>query len=83
MGNISLQLAPETEKDDGQQAVPVGQTKMSANPRNAELEREQQQQRAKMAVETAKERGLELPPIVENPEGVKDDDVGKGMFDGW
>jgi hypothetical protein len=36
-----------------------------------------------MAVETAKERGLQLPPMVENSKGVQEEDVGKGMFEGW
>jgi hypothetical protein len=48
-----------------------------------ERAREQKQERARMAVETAKERGLELPPMVENPKGVQEEDVGKGMFEGW
>jgi hypothetical protein len=84
MGPISLQLAPETEEDDGQLNVPLGQHVAAASERNNELAREQQQERARMAVATAKERGLELPPMIENPKGVQaDEDVGKGMFDGW
>ena len=34
--------------------------------------------RAKAAMETAKQRGLDLPPIV-----TKEDEIGKGLFDGW
>ena len=55
----------------------------------AHFEEWQQQERARIAVETAKERGLELPPIVENNaqrqdgQQVQEDDVGKGLFDGW
>ena len=84
-GPIALQIAPETENDDGQLAVPIGQNVDSAREqKRKELEREQKQERARMAMETAKERGLELPPIVENPKGAQDDDgIGKGMFDGW
>ncbi|CAJ1960410.1 unnamed protein product [Cylindrotheca closterium] len=85
MGPICLQLAPETEGDDGQLAVPIGASRITENFVSRREEREQQQQeRARMAVETAKERGLELPPIVENPDKNDDDqDIGKGMFDGW
>lgn len=51
-----------------------------------------QRERAQTARETAKERGLELPPMLENQnnnQGKKEstttapEDVGKGMFDGW
>ncbi|KAL3934392.1 MAG: hypothetical protein SGBAC_009881 [Bacillariaceae sp.] len=84
MGPVSLQLAPETLDDDGQLAVPVGASRVNADYVSLKEEREQQQQeRARMAVETAKERGLELPPIVDNPDNVDDQDIGKGMFDGW
>mmetsp|Transcript_19208 Transcript_19208/g.35870 ORF Transcript_19208/g.35870 Transcript_19208/m.35870 type:complete len:575 (-) Transcript_19208:56-1780(-) len=89
MGPVSLQLAPETEEDGGQLSVPVGDStilgKQSSGRNDPEWERQVQQERAKIALETAKERGLELPPIVEDPEGAQDAsaDVGKGMFDGW
>jgi ribosome biogenesis GTPase A len=83
MGPISLQLAPEKEEDNGQLQVPIGKTTTVASKQNDEWE-EVQQHRARMAVETAKERGLELPPMVENPDKVNEgDEVGKGMFDGW
>ena len=49
-----------------------------------------QQERAQTARETAKERGLELPPQLENQNAEKKDnqstapdEVGKGLFDGW
>lgn len=64
---------------------------------NWEQYRQQQEterlKRVKMARETAKERGLELPPQLENAsqDSSKDEknqsappeDVGKGLFDGW
>jgi hypothetical protein len=87
MGPISLQVAPETEDDNGQ--LSVLQKQSSTNRQNMEarreLAREEQQVRARLAVETAKERGLELPPMILEQGGVnkEDDDVGKGMFDGW
>jgi len=85
MGPISLQLAPESEKDNGQLAVNFGEVfERKQRTQERALERQQEQkQRALQAVETAKERGLELPPIVEAGVIEKEDDVGKGMFEGW
>jgi ribosome biogenesis GTPase A len=82
MGPIALQLAPETEEDEGQLQLPIGRSSNRASKRNEEWEREQQD-RARNAMETAKKRGLELPPMVENPGKADEDDIGKGMFDGW
>jgi ribosome biogenesis GTPase A len=84
MGPVSLQLAPETDKDNGQMAVPIGSNRDAQRvaAKKQQQKQQMQQERSRLAVETAKERGLELPPIVE--EGVANDhDVGKGMFDGW
>ncbi len=93
LGPISLQIAPETEEDEGQVSVPIGDGtilgKQSMNDEggfDAEFEREAQEERARIALETAKERGLELPPIVDGGADDNEDasaDVGKGMFDGW
>lgn len=112
MGPVALQLAPETEGDDGQLhvgnmrsdgldvRVVVSPTDMKRAAE--EQERKQQgeiQRRAKAAVVAAKERGLDLPQVVENTSEqdennyqVKDgedtmkpdeSEVGKGLFDGW
>jgi hypothetical protein len=88
MGPVCLQLAPEKDEDEGQAEVPIGSMDGSTAARvnlrqirQEEIEKEQQE-RVRVAVETAKELGLELPPMVENSE-VKEDDVGKGLFDGW
>eukprot|EP00531_Pseudo-nitzschia_arenysensis_P001266 CAMPEP_0116152166 /NCGR_PEP_ID=MMETSP0329-20121206/20502_1 /TAXON_ID=697910 /ORGANISM="Pseudo-nitzschia arenysensis, Strain B593" /LENGTH=554 /DNA_ID=CAMNT_0003648861 /DNA_START=161 /DNA_END=1825 /DNA_ORIENTATION=- len=91
MGPISLQIAPETEEDGGQLNVPIGDGTILGKQSNdggfdAEFEREAQEERARIALETAKERGLELPPIVDGSVDDNEDveaDVGKGMFDGW
>lgn len=87
IGPVCLQLAPEKEDDNGQLTVPVGAMDGKAS---AEVQRERQeeilqlqQERGRMALETAKERGLELPPQLENPEVVEEDNVGKGLFEGW
>jgi hypothetical protein len=95
MGPISLQIAPETEEDGGQLSVSVGDGTILGRQSmrggenggfDAEYQQQIQDERARIALETAKERGLELPPIVDDPERAKEEaeaDVGKGMFDGW
>jgi len=95
MGPVSLQIAPETEQDGGQLTVPVGDGTILGRQsmhggKNGGFDAEYQKQiikeRARIALEIAKERGLELPPIVDDPEKAQEDtvaDVGKGMFDGW
>lgn len=90
MGPICLQLAPLAESDDGQQAVSLS-NEVSQKELQQELQaklEEERQERAANALETAKQQGLELPPIVEakaeSQSSRNDDvDVGKGMFDGW
>jgi len=43
-----------------------------------------QEDRARQAAVIAKERGLELPPVINTGVQQKNgDDVGKGLFDGW
>eukprot|EP00536_Pseudo-nitzschia_multiseries_P014350 jgi/Psemu1/262113/estExt_Genewise1Plus.C_6880010 len=91
MGHISLQLAPESEEDDGQLSVPIGDgtilgRQSDGGDYDEEFEKQEQEARARIAVVTAKERGLELPPIVDAVAKDNDTaaaDVGKGMFDGW
>lgn len=106
MGPISLQLAPESTVDEGQLMVPVGGVygnqdsfdKLRQEQRQ-EGQRQVQLERARIALETAKERGLELPPVLtetrssseqQNSDDNNDKssqrslaDTGKGMFDGW
>jgi len=93
MGPISLQIAPETEEDGGQLTVPIGdgtilgRQSLQGEGFDAELEKQGREERARIALETAKERGLELPPIVDGDADEESEDatadVGKGMFDGW
>mmetsp|Transcript_1795 Transcript_1795/g.4763 ORF Transcript_1795/g.4763 Transcript_1795/m.4763 type:complete len:231 (+) Transcript_1795:1911-2603(+) len=112
MGPAALQLAPRRADDGGQTKVDVRRgvaeslggdlaerASRSAEERRRE-EMEERDRRAKVAVETAAERGLELPPVVEasaeegaeeEETGEKEDsapevsqeEIGKGMFDGW
>jgi hypothetical protein len=88
IGPVCLQVAPEQEDDNGQMAVPVGAMDGKASP-DVRRQRQQdilqlQQERGRMALETAKERGLVLPPQLKDLNNVvKEDDVGKGLFEGW
>jgi len=109
MGPVALQLAPEKEADEGQVHVDTSRedgldVRIVASPRDMkraveEQERRQKEeieQRAKAAMEAAKEKGLELPPVIDGAakeEDTPDDseevqkpaesEVGKGLFDGW
>ena len=111
MGPISLQCAPESEDDDGHAYVDSLQQDglHSINPMNADdyrratadeaklRQQEEIEERAAAARESAKTKGLDLPPVVEialeekeeSPQSHGDShksvesEVGKGMFDGW
>jgi len=116
LGPVSLQLAPRSSDDKGQVRVDVmrgvaslggvGEEMTMAAEDRERLKAEQRDERARIAVETAKERGVELPPMVErrvdgistgsragdeaddDTEGMstpppKEDEIGKGLFDGW
>ena len=108
MGPVALQMAPETEVDDGQAYVEavqqdginlrevVSPSEFKRAAEDAERrQKEEIEQRAKAAQEAAKEKGLELPPVMEGAvDGDDNEDetdaqkpaeseVGKGLFDGW
>lgn len=108
MGPVALQLAPETELDDGQIYVETARkdgldVRVVTSPSNMKRAIEEQEnrqkqeieQRAKAAMEAAKEKGLDLPPVMESAVNKEDDvedvvvqkpaesEVGKGLFDGW
>mmetsp|Transcript_9134 Transcript_9134/g.20001 ORF Transcript_9134/g.20001 Transcript_9134/m.20001 type:complete len:665 (-) Transcript_9134:93-2087(-) len=110
MGPVSLQLAPESEADEGQQSVTVlrqeGLTAISESvmdptdfrrmaDEQRQREKEEIEERAKAAREAAKEKGLDLPPVMDDivNEEVEDkkeeykkpaeSEIGKGLFDGW
>jgi len=91
MGNICLQIAPKVEDEEsaaeGQVKVQVlrevtvmgeGTNKMDTSVDTDE----QREDRANNAIRVAKEKGLELPPVVENGQQ-NEEVVGKGLFDGW
>ena len=100
MGPICLQLAPDVERDEanesGQRKVEVlrevallGEHALAKRDGAIVKEEEAREERAHKAVQMAKERGLGLPPMVEDKldgnesNDVNESDVGKGLFDGW
>ncbi len=95
MGPACLQLAPKQEDesvDEGEKKVSVlrevsvlgeGVMRIGSGEMSDETD-EEREERAENAMRAAKERGLELPPMMdENPNETKEEDVGKGLFDGW
>eukprot|EP00978_Attheya_sp_CCMP212_P026944 scaffold89584_cov51-Attheya_sp.AAC.2 len=95
MGPIALQLAPQQDDDNGQIQVPiqepgfvsVAEALDGGDPGSYQKEREA---RAAAAMATARERGLELPPLMTgsgnddtSTASTEEETVGKGMFDGW
>jgi len=95
MGPTCLQLAPKQEDesvDEGEKKVSVlrevsvlgeGVMRIGSGEMSDETD-EEREERAENAMRAAKERGLELPPMMdENPNETKEEDVGKGLFDGW
>ena len=78
MGHVALQLAPETERDDGQTFVDTTRedgldVRVVVSPTDMKRAVEDQEKkqkkeiklRAKAAREAAKEKGLDLPPVME------------------
>jgi ribosome biogenesis GTPase A len=86
MGLICLQVAPASKEDKGQTRIRLGTETAGVQEERQQERVRARDERAQAALQTAKERGLELPPTLgtEQEEGsVKIDQVGKGQFDGW
>lgn len=92
MGPCCLQVAPVESSNHNPMGLSAEENRNREMAQTMRNEWEQQiQARAALAKVTAKERGLELPPMVEKREQnsnelPSDEDtkaVGKGMFDGW
>ena len=108
MGPIALQLAPRSEGDDGQTFVDTARedgldVRVVASPTGVKRAVEEQERKAQEEIEqrsaaamvAAKEKGLELPPLMtsvvnervsEEEEATQkpaESEVGKGLFDGW
>jgi ribosome biogenesis GTPase A len=92
LGPICLQVAPRSDSDRGQRSLGGVMDGVS----DVELMREKMQvqlaaeraERARAAQDTARERGLALPSVIQDrqtSQGSSQDDsqVGKGVFDGW
>jgi len=84
LGPIALQLAPQSERDDGQTFVDTARqdgldVRVLASPSGVQRTLEEQErkaqeeieQRSEAAVAAAKEKGLKLPPLVESAEKEK------------
>mmetsp|Transcript_5589 Transcript_5589/g.9241 ORF Transcript_5589/g.9241 Transcript_5589/m.9241 type:complete len:496 (-) Transcript_5589:689-2176(-) len=86
LGSICLQLAPRTEEDNGQLKVKLGTDRRSREDEERSWE-EDRFARAEAAIETAQRKGLELPPMIQEQanedSSKKEEEVGKGLFDGW
>ncbi len=112
MGPVALQLAPDTEGDDGQTLISNVRgdgldSRVVSSPtdwkraleEDGRRHREEIEHRSRAAVEAAKEKGLDLPPVMERVTNDKYDhntaeideevknpgksEIGKGLFDGW
>jgi hypothetical protein len=112
MGPVALQLAPDTEGDDGQALISNARgdgldSRVVSSPADwkraleeeGRRQREEIEHRSRAAVEAAKEKGLDLPPVMERVSDEEKDhgtmgfdeeakrpgksEIGKGLFDGW
>jgi ribosome biogenesis GTPase A len=85
MGQICLQVAPATKEDKGQTRIKLSTDTTDQREERLQERMRAQEARAQAALETAKERGLGLPPVLDPVEegSVKSDQVGKGQFEGW
>jgi ribosome biogenesis GTPase A len=87
-GLVCLQVAPVSAEEPGQRPVVLEEKDRTVHLAiEREEEEEESNERARVALQTMEEWGLELPPAV-----VKADDsenasepssIGKGMFEGW
>jgi ribosome biogenesis GTPase A len=89
MGPICLQLAPSvpegrSAKDGASKLVESRYSRLRVD------QQQKRQERAKLALETARERGLELPPsVVADPNQPQEksasdpNQIGRGLFEGW
>jgi ribosome biogenesis GTPase A len=90
MGLVCLQVAPVSDGDQGQRDI-MEHTRSRKEEMDRERLQEEQLQRATAAMGKARERGLQLPPMLNDPsdgailDGKKSQssEVGKGLFDGW
>lgn len=89
-GLVCLQVAPVSAEEPGQRAIL--EDKGADHSVNLEIRREETEERARAALQTMEEWGLELPPaVVSGQDGSEETSktaseqstIGKGMFEGW
>jgi ribosome biogenesis GTPase A len=90
MGPICLQLAPSDPEERTRDGVKHLSLVDSRNTRLRVELQQKREERAKLALETARDRGLELPPsIVADPNQLPEkaatdpNQIGRGLFEGW
>ena len=84
LGLVCLQLAPQSEEDNGQLKVRLPSDRV--NTKDQVSWEDDRIARAEAAIATAQKQGLELPPMIQEQNEGKDDgekEVGKGLFEGW
>jgi LPS O-antigen subunit length determinant protein (WzzB/FepE family) len=70
LGPICLQLAPESEDDDGQRRVPLASEHRKSEQREKLAREDGRIARAEAALETAQKKGLQLPPMIQGQKEV-------------
>ena len=93
MGPVALQLAPDTEVDDGQTTVNIrsdGLESFIASPTDwkraleeeGERQREEIENRSRAAMDAAREKGLDLPPVMASASNGKVEDGAMSKYSG-
>jgi len=93
MGPVALQLAPDTEVDDGQTTVNTrsdGLESRIASPTDwkraleeeGERQREEIENRSRAAMDAAREKGLDLPPVMARVSNGKVEDGAMSKYSG-
>ena len=93
MGPVALQLAPDTEVDDGQTTVNIrsdGLESRIASPTDwkraleeeGERQREEIENRSRAAMDAAREKGLDLPPVMASASNGKVEDGAMSKYSG-
>lgn len=93
MGPVALQLAPDTEVDDGQTTVNIrsdGLESRIASPTDwkraleeeGERQREEIENRSRAAMDAAREKGLDLPPVMASVSNGKVEDGAMSKYSG-
>jgi hypothetical protein len=89
MGPVALQLAPDTEVDDGQTTVNIRSDGIAsptdwkrALEEEGERQREEIENRSRAAMDAAREKGLDLPPVIASVSNGKVEDGAMSKYSG-